>query len=143
MSENDVPVRAPDAVAPPRDPSLVEFVLPHGHRDRDGVVHREGVVRAARVADELAVLGDFRVYLRPVSFLKVALARTIVRLGALSCVDVGLIERLDDDDLDFLARLYREINGYDSGSGNGDTPVDRTLARASARGAACDAGGGR
>ncbi len=88
------------------------FRLPVGLRDERGACHREGVLRAATAKDELRALQDFRVYLRPESFLTLVLARTIVRLGEHVKVDVALVERLGDGDLEVLAGVYRELNDY-------------------------------
>lgn len=88
------------------------FCLVDGYRDTDGRVHREGAMRLASAGEEAATLRDFRVYLRPESFLVLMLARTIVRLGAQSAVDVEGLQRLSARDLHRLAALYRQLNGY-------------------------------
>ena len=83
-----------------------------GYVDAEGRRHRDGVIRAARARDEMAALRDFRVYLRPRSFLAVMLARTVESLGELESVEVGTFDRLREGDLDLLESLYRELNGY-------------------------------
>ncbi len=84
-----------------------------GYRDARGARHREGVIKPATARDEMRALQDFRVYLRPESFLTLVLARTIVRLGEHVKVDVALVESLCDRDLAALEKLYRELNAYD------------------------------
>jgi hypothetical protein len=69
-------------------------------------------MRCARARDEVRALEDFRVFLRPAAFLDVILARTLVRLGDLERVDVGIVERLSQRDRALLEGLYREQNGY-------------------------------
>ena len=89
-----------------------KFVLQQGFQDDRGAWHREGILRAATARDEMRVLSDFRVYLRPEWFLPLAIAATVVRLGTLPRVDVGIIERLSETDRSRLEGLYRELNGY-------------------------------
>ena len=97
------------------------FRLVDGYRDAQGRVHREGVIRLARAGDEAAALRDFRVYLRPESFLVVMLTRTIARLGTLAAndggINAGILERLSETDLCYLADLYRQLNGYGRATG--------------------------
>lgn len=98
-----------------------EFSLPDGLREslRSGAPerrHRVGALLAASAKDEMRVLQDFRVYLRPESFLHLMLARTITRLGDLERVDVSQVETLSRADLAVLEETYRELNGYAAGS---------------------------
>lgn len=88
------------------------FRLPVGFRDSRGHRQRDGVLRTATAKDEMRALQDFRVHLRPESFLPLMLARTIVRLGDLTGVDVRLVESLCGRDLNELEEVYRELNGY-------------------------------
>ena len=94
----------------------VDIVLPVGWRDRSLGAGAEAVrrvtLRASRVEDEIRSLEDFRVLLRPESFLKVVLTRVIVAFGDRARVDVGFLERLDPADLRALEDAYRELNGY-------------------------------
>ena len=96
---------------PERRSSL--FTLPDGYRDAGGTLHREGVLAAAPVGDEMAALRDFRVYLSAENFLDVMLARTLVRLGDLPRIDVGVVERLSALDRNYLQRIYEGLNGYE------------------------------
>ncbi len=93
------------------------FHLPIGLRDSRGrdsreQRHRDGTLRTATAKDEMRTLQDFRVHLRPESFLPLMLARTILRLGDLERVDVRQVETLSASDLDVLEEVYRELNGY-------------------------------
>jgi hypothetical protein len=94
------------------DGSVIGFCLPQGYRDSAGVWHREGRLRPALVREEIRAQADFRVYLRPESFLNIMLAQVVLRLGHLEKVDVGIVERLPAEDRALLQRLYREMNGY-------------------------------
>ncbi len=96
------------------------FVLAEGYTDPHGVRHREGWMRPATALDEMRVLGDFRVHLRPQAFLSVLLARVITRLGSIERVDAGVIDRLCEEDRQGLERLYRTCNGYPAGDGGRD-----------------------
>ena len=88
------------------------FVLFHGYTDRQGTCHREGAMRPATARDETRALSDFRVHMRPESFLSVILPQVILRLGGLKKIDAGVVDRLSPADRAFLERLYREVNGY-------------------------------
>ena len=88
-----------------------EFTLRDGYTDREGVCHRKGVLRPSTAADEMRVLGDFRVHLRPEAFLTVMLSR-VIELESLPEVHVGVVERLSSADLAQLESLYRQLNDY-------------------------------
>ena len=90
----------------------LSFRLPDGYRDGSGRLHRDGVLRAARAGDEVRALSDFRAHLHPRSFLLVILAKVVSRLGSLSSVDSGVIDRLTERDQAHLEGLYRKMNGY-------------------------------
>jgi hypothetical protein len=86
------------------------FVLPRGYVDGAGKVHRDGVMRLATARDELVPLHDDRVRENPAYLTVVLLARVVTRIGALTDVHPGLIEKLFATDLAFLQDLYRRIN---------------------------------
>ncbi len=87
-----------------------EFVLPRGFVDRDGNVHQEGVMRLATAMDEIIPLNDMRVQRNRAYLIIVLLSRVVTRLGGLSEVNTGTIERLFAGDLRFLEELYNRIN---------------------------------
>lgn len=88
-----------------------EFTLPDGYVDREGVLHRQGVMRLATAADEILPMRDPRVIQNP-SYLTVAvLSRVVTRLGSLAGVDTGVIEGLFARDLAFLNEMYQRLNG--------------------------------
>ena len=60
----------------------VEFTLPKGYLDDDGVLHRDGVMRLATAADEILPLKDPRVQQNPAYLTIIVLARVITRLGS-------------------------------------------------------------
>jgi hypothetical protein len=86
------------------------FELPRGFLDRNGVLHRDGVMRLATARDELLPLHDDRVRDNPSYLTVVLLARVIPRLGTLDEVNVSVVENLFASDLAFLQDLYRRIN---------------------------------
>ncbi len=86
------------------------FVLPRGYVDRDGSVHREGVMRLATARDEIGPQNDARVRQNPAYLTVLLLERTVTRLGALREVDSYVIEGLFASDLAFLQDLYRRVN---------------------------------
>lgn len=86
--------------------------LPAGYLDARGRCVRECSLRAATAVDEVRALQDFRVHLRPESFLPLMLARTLTRLGDLPRVDVRAVENLCGEDLRALEDAYRDLNGY-------------------------------
>jgi hypothetical protein len=91
----------------------VEFTLPKGFLDDNGVLHRRGVMRLATAADEILPLRDPRVQQNAAYLAVIVLARVITRLGDVPVVDTRVIEGLFASDLDYLQRLYERINGGD------------------------------
>jgi hypothetical protein len=87
-----------------------EFELPRGFVDGAGAVHRHGVMRLATARDELVPLHDDRVRENPAYLTVVLLARVIVKLGTITDIHPGLVERLFASDLAFLQDLYRRVN---------------------------------
>jgi hypothetical protein len=86
------------------------FELPRGYVDRDGTVHRRGVMRLATARDELVVMHDDRVRENPAYITVVLLARVVTRLGTIDDVHAHLLENLFASDLAFLQDLYRRVN---------------------------------
>jgi hypothetical protein len=86
------------------------FVLPRGLVGDDGTVHREGVMRLATARDEILPLRDPRVRENEAYLSIVLLARVVERIGTVTDVHAGVIERLFAADLAFLQDLYRRIN---------------------------------
>ena len=93
-------------------PAIAEFpfTLPHGFRDGDGALHREGVMRMSTAYDEIAPLKDARVQSNPGYLVLILLSRVITKLGALEHINPKLLEGLLSGDLMFLQDLYRRIN---------------------------------
>jgi len=94
------------------DPMRTEFSfdLPRGYVDRDGNVHRSGVMRLATARDELLPLYDARVQENAAYTTVVLLGRVIVSLGSLGTVDSTVIENMFASDVAFLQDFYRRIN---------------------------------
>jgi hypothetical protein len=91
-----------------------EFTLPKGYLDTDGNVHRKGLMRLAKAMDEIAPMKDPRVKSNPAYATIIILARVITKLGALDEVTPAVIEGLFAADLNYLHKLYREINELES-----------------------------
>ena len=89
----------------------IEFTLPKGYLDDDGVLHSDGVMRLATAADEILPLKDPRVQQNPAYLTIIVLARVITRLGSLPYVNTKVIEGLFASDLNHLQALYERLNG--------------------------------
>ena len=63
------------------------FELSRGYIDREGTLHREGVMRLATAADEIYPMRDPRVQGLPAYLIIILLSRVVVRLGTLGQVD--------------------------------------------------------
>lgn len=92
----------------------IDFTLPMGFIDEEGVRHQRGAMRLATAADEILPLRDPRVQANPAYLTVIVLARVIVRLGSLASVDTQIVESLFAADFEYLRRLYEEVNGADS-----------------------------
>jgi hypothetical protein len=88
-----------------------EFTLPKGFIDRDGGLHREGLMRLANAKDEILPLQDPRVQRNQAYLIVILLSRVITRLGDLRDINPGVIESLFASDLNFLQNFYNQING--------------------------------
>ena len=93
-----------------------EFTLPRGFVDGDGNLHRDGVMRLATGADEIAPLRDERVKRNPAYLLVILLSRVVTKLGSLEDVNPKVIEGLFASDLAFLQDLYNEVNSNGNGA---------------------------
>lgn len=103
----------------------VEFSLPKGYIDSEGVLHRQGVMRLATAADEILPFKDARVQQNSAYLTIVVLSRVIIRLGALTDVNTKTIEGLFASDLNYLQNLYEKINASD------DDVIDQSMAASS------------
>ncbi len=86
------------------------FTLPKGYIDRDGNLHREGVMRLATAMDEITPMRDLRVKNNPAYMVIILLSRVITRLGGLPVLNTQIIENLYAADLAYLQAFYRQIN---------------------------------
>lgn len=87
-----------------------EFELPMGFVDKDGNLHKQGVMRLATALDEITVMNDMRVQSNNAYVVIVLLARVISRLGNLPAINANVIENLFAADLTYLQEFYRQIN---------------------------------
>jgi hypothetical protein len=91
----------------------IEFELPKGYVDEEGVLHRTGTMRLATAADEILPLRDPRVQQNEAYLAVIVLSRVITRLGSVPEVHTGVIERLFAADLAYLQRVYERFNAVD------------------------------
>lgn len=87
-----------------------EFNLPRGYVDKDGNLHKKGVMRLATAADEIFPLKDMRVKSNQAYLVIVLLSRVITKLGTLEDINTGVVEQLFSADLAYLQEFYRQIN---------------------------------
>src|SRR4051812_8646083 len=90
-----------------------DFALPMGYLDKDGTLHRDGVMRLATAADEILPLRDARVQRNAAYLTVILLSRVITRIGAIEPVTPNIVEGLFAADLAYLQALYNEINRVD------------------------------
>ena len=87
-----------------------DFTLPKGFVDKDGNLHRKGVMRLATAIDEIAPLRDPRVRQNQAYLTIILLSRVITKLGTVSDVTPATVEGLFSADMAYLQSLYRQIN---------------------------------
>ena len=87
-----------------------EFILPKGYVDKEGTLHKKGIMRLATAKDRVLPREDPRVAKNPNYLLIIVLSRVVVKLGTLKLVNTAVIEKLFAADWKFLIDLYREIN---------------------------------
>jgi hypothetical protein len=87
-----------------------EFTLPRGYVDREGNLHRKGVMRLATAVDEIAPLRDPRVRANEAYLSIILLSRVITKLGGLTDINPGMVENFFTADLTYLQDFYRRIN---------------------------------
>jgi hypothetical protein len=87
------------------------FTLPVGYLDdRDGALHRDGVMRLATAGDEILPLKDPRVQANQAYLVVILLSRVVTRLGSVDHINPKVIESLFAADLMYLQDLYNAIN---------------------------------
>lgn len=86
------------------------FTLPHGYVDKEGTLHKEGVMRLATAFDEVAPMKDPRVQSNPGYLVVILLSRVITKLGEVEHINPKTIEGLFAGDFGFLQDFYRRIN---------------------------------
>jgi hypothetical protein len=87
-----------------------EFTLPLGYVDPEGNLHRNGVMRLATAMDEIAPLRDMRVQGNQAYLVIILLSRVIKKLGTITTINTGMIEKLFAADLAYLQEFYHTIN---------------------------------
>jgi hypothetical protein len=87
-----------------------EFTLPRGYVDKDGNVHKKGVMRLATAKDEILPLQDYRVQQNRAYLVVILLSRVITRLGTLASMNPAVVESLFSADLAYLQEFYRKVN---------------------------------
>ena len=87
-----------------------EFTLPKGYIDKNGDLHKQGIMRLANAKDEIAPLQDPRVQHNSAYLVVILLSRVITKLGELKDINPVVIENLFSADLAYLQDFYRRIN---------------------------------
>ena len=87
-----------------------EFTLPRGYVDKDGNLHKQGTMRLATAMDEITPLRDLRVKSNQAYLAVMLLSRVITKIGGLSDINTGVIEKLFSADFAHLQDFYRRIN---------------------------------
>ena len=87
-----------------------EFTLPKGYVDKEGNVHRKGVMRLATAKDEIIPLQDYRVQNNRAYLVIILLSRVIESLGDVKSINPSVIESLFSTDLAYLQDFYRRVN---------------------------------
>jgi hypothetical protein len=87
-----------------------EFNLPKGYVDKDGNVHKKGVMRLATAKDEILPLQDYRVQNNRAYLVIILLSRVIEKLGDVKSMNPSIVENLYSTDLAYLQDFYRRIN---------------------------------
>lgn len=90
-----------------------EFELPKGYVDKNGEIHKHGVMRLATAADEIFPLSDKRVKMNPGYMSIILLSRVITKLGNLDNINTNVIESLYTPDIAYLEKLYQVINAVE------------------------------
>lgn len=91
----------------------IEFTLPKGYLDKEGVLHKNGIMRLATAADEILPLKDPRVQQNAAYLTIIVFSRVITTLGSLNDVNTATIEGLFASDLNYLQALYEDINAVE------------------------------
>jgi hypothetical protein len=92
-----------------------EFILPKGYVDKEGNLHKKGIMRLATAADEILPLKDPRVQSNPAYLTVILFSRVITKLGDKQPINSEVIENLFAGDLSFLQEFYRRINENSTG----------------------------
>jgi hypothetical protein len=78
--------------------------------DKDGSVHREGIMRLATARDEILPLQDYRVQANRAYLVIILLSRVITKLGTVKTIGPNIVEALFSADLAYLQEFYRKVN---------------------------------
>jgi hypothetical protein len=87
-----------------------EFTLPRGYVDREGNLHRRGVMRLATAMDEIVPMRDLRVKQNQAYLTVILLSRVVTSLGTMNEIHTGMMESLFSADFAYLQDFYRRIN---------------------------------
>lgn len=91
----------------------IAFTLPRGYIDERGVLHRQGWMRLASVADEIEPQQDPRAD-QNIAYLSVlVLARVVERIGTMTNVTPELISQLAASDFLYLQDVYLHLNAVE------------------------------
>jgi Zn finger protein HypA/HybF involved in hydrogenase expression len=99
------------------------FSLPKGYVDKDGNLHKDGIMRLATAKDEIAPLQDYRVQANRAYLVIILLSRVMMKLGTLRSITPSIVEELFSSDLAYLQEFYRKINEEGTTSMNVKCPA--------------------
>jgi hypothetical protein len=102
-----------------------EFTLPLGYVDKEGSLHREGIMRLATAADEILPLKDPRVQGNQAYLVIILLSRVISKLGSVAQINPKVVEDFYAADLAYLQEFYNQINR------NGKSTIDTVCPKCS------------
>ena len=83
------------------------FTLPKGYVDKEGTLHRTGVMRLACARDEIEPLRDARVRENEAYATVIVLAKVVTELGSVGRVTTKVIEDLFVGDFEYMQNFYR------------------------------------
>ena len=87
-----------------------EFTLPVGYLDKDGTLYKKGVMRLATPRDEILPLKSPQAQKDPEYLRRLILAGVILSFDPYLPSNIELLEKLPQEDIDFLEEFYTKIN---------------------------------
>ncbi|MBN2546945.1 MAG: hypothetical protein JXB50_14180 [Spirochaetes bacterium] len=89
----------------------VNFTLPVGFIDHNGIIHRKGIMRQATALDEIEIHNHEKMYSCDRYHDILLLSRVIKSLGEIKNIDDDVILNLFEADFRYLQTIYQQLNG--------------------------------